>query len=254
MQGINNINETHDYMDSYNPLDSPALLNFAFCPAELLNLNEKVFYSNPLFKDKKENPLIESTVDFSIFDNFKKYIKYFYVCYSFELDGELYKNKSYFYFQVFYQAGIEQGSFDPFFGIFSEKEIVDFLRETDSFFNPDPHNKKLFDNIELATGSCHTLVQLMQHWTTVKLIEFNNEYLSTIKNMLAKNTFFEKEIFKKQTKEIKIKNKPKSKSKKPARTKIGKPAAAKRNTNEQTENKPKLKRTKKTNQKKPNQS
>jgi hypothetical protein len=176
-----------------NPLQSIATLNFAFCPAELLDLDEKSFGQSSIFGDlfsqtapadgKEEN---ERDSDADLIDYFKNYIKYYYVCYSFELDENLYGGKSYFYFQIFYQAGTEQGFFEPFFGIFSEKEIFDFLKDVDSLFSPDPHEKIMFDNTESPTGSCQLMVQLMQQWTALKLIEFNNEYIFFIKDLLLK--------------------------------------------------------------------
>jgi hypothetical protein len=163
-----------------NPLQSTAILNFAFCPAELLDLDKNGLYGTSLLSD-------DTVAAKEALDNLGSYIKYFYVCYSFELDKELYKGKNYFYFQIFYQSGTEQNSFDPFFGIFSENETVNFLNEIDSFFKPDPHEKKMLDNMEMSIGSCHTLVQLMQQWTAVKIIEFTNEYVNYIsENLISK--------------------------------------------------------------------
>jgi hypothetical protein len=163
-----------------NPLQSTAVLNFAFCPAQLLDLDKDSLYGTSILSDD-----VIAAKD--ALDNLGSYIKYFYVCYSFELDKEIYNGKNYFYFQIFYQSGMEQNAFDPFFGIYSENETVNFLNEIDSFFQPDPHEKKMFDNTELAIGSCHTLVQLMQQWTAVKIIEFTNEYTSYItENLVSK--------------------------------------------------------------------
>lgn len=169
-----------------NPLQSTALLNFAFCPAQLIDLDKNNSCQSPLL-GKGAYLAKEHSNDEEIGGFAELHTKYFYVCYSFELEKELYKGKNYFYFQIFYQTGADQGSFDPFFGIFSENQTVNFLNEIDSFFHPSQHEKKMFDNADLAVGSCHTLVQLMQQWTSLKIIEFTNEYVNYIsEEMLSK--------------------------------------------------------------------
>lgn len=174
-------------------------LNFAFCPVSILKNKDDSFD----FLEK--NFILSPNKSFINKRNIKN-VGFFYICYSIALDQTHEDNgdsKDYFYFQVFAQHGLKQAAGLPIFGLFSSEEIVSLIKEIDTTFEPEFHDKQIFGDYQDAVGTCSLILKLMQNWTTIKLMDFKNLYLQQssalkVKKQKNKKTAVPKKTTKKQ--------------------------------------------------------
>ena len=183
-----------------NLSDFEASLNFAYCSSIPLSLNpeyilkedQEIFhdFSKNLDKDSKE----------LLF----KSIKYFYICYSLQINEIINEEKNnYFYFQTFSQIGTKQAGSNPIYGFYTQEKILEKIKDVSSIFVPEGHNKHIIDTIQNdLNGEASELIKMLQEWTSVKLLDFNNLYFQdkdTMENLYKLISYEDSGVEKKKT-------------------------------------------------------
>jgi hypothetical protein len=184
-------------------------LNFAFCPSAPIkaeNLNILDYPDMKSFLDIFPEEVKEKLIPC---------LRYFYVCYSINIENIKQENTDYFYFQLFFQLGSQQKPMTPFYGFYKEEEILLMIKEIDGKFGEKMIEKNVFEmyNDEIK-GSVDEIAELMQAWTDLKLLEFSKLYaldIETITCMTEFLNFFNK----KSTKNLRSKRKNNKKNQLP---------------------------------------
>lgn len=190
--------------DSLNLNEFNASLRFAYCPAEPLNLNPLIRNSSDEYKE------LSKGLDSKSSEYLSGAIRYFYVCYCIEVEDFNKDANNYLYFQLFSQVGDQQSAALPIYGFYNFDSIMAVVKDVDSMFSVENYNKQVFDTFQNDLfGTADQIIKLMQDWTTLKLINFNNLYFqddSAIKNLSNLITYNKKRVIKKPT--IKKDSKP----------------------------------------------
>jgi hypothetical protein len=97
------------------------------------------------------------------------------------------EDNNYFYFQLFSQIGDQQTGATPVYGFYSDKKILESIKDIDSMFAPEKYDKQIFDTFQNELyGKADEIINLMQQWTLLKLQNFNDSYFRdevAIKNL-----------------------------------------------------------------------
>jgi hypothetical protein len=151
-------------------------------------------------------------------------MKYFYVCYCIKIENFNNEENHYLYFQLFSQVGDQQSAALPIYGFYSYESILSIIKDIDSMFLGENYNKQVFDTFQNELyGTADQIIKLMQDWTSLKLLSFNDMYFknqSAVESLsyLIKygkkilNKTSDKKIIKKKTtlkKKLKTKLEPK---------------------------------------------
>lgn len=157
--------------------DQPSLKNFSaslvfgFCPMSAL------VASDELTINSKEIKLLMKECPKNKIKNLLGAFRYFYICYCLKLEELDQDNKNYFYFQTFSQVGDQQTQAAPIYGFYNNEEIMSMIKDVDNLFYPDTHKKQVFESyLQDLDGDASELIQLMQNWTSLKLLQFNELY------------------------------------------------------------------------------
>jgi len=167
--------------------DQPSLKNFSaslvfgFCPVGAL------MASNDLtLKSQEIKSIIQECPEDKI-KNILGAFRYFYICYCLKLEELDQVNKNYFYLQTFSQIGDQQTPAEPIYGFYDNEQIMSMIKDVDNLFYPDSHEKQVFESyLQDLEGDASQLIELMQNWTSLKLLQFNNLYFqdgNAIKNL-----------------------------------------------------------------------
>lgn len=192
-----------------------ASINFAFCPMRALVASRNLMMENDEIKTTvKDFPEIDAE---SLLNSFR----YFYICYSIKVEDIEQENKDYFYFQLFSQIGEEQAATSPIYGFYSHDEILSMIKDIDAMFNPEWHERQIFESYtEDLNGSADQLIKLMQEWTSLKLLQFNDFYFQDEKAVFSLYKLIEDaKKLEKKTEVGKIKTKVKKSTTKKSSTK-----------------------------------
>jgi len=196
-------------------------LNFAFCPMKALIAAKKLtMETDEVQSIIKDYPTVDT-------DNLLNAFRYFYICYSIKIDNIEQENKDYFYFQLFSQMGEEQVATSPIYGFYNHDQIISMIKDIDAMFDPERHERQIFESYtENLSGESGELIKLMQEWTSLKLLQFNDLYFQDEGAVYSLYKLME------DAKKSEIK----TKSKTAAKNKIKKPTT-KKQTNKKTLNK-----------------
>ena len=195
--------------DDQNLNQFSASLNFAFCPLKALIASKKLIEEEEEFKlILKNHPDVNSEYLLNSF-------RYFYICYSLKIPDIDKECKNYFYFQLFSQIGDQQSPISPIYGFYSNDQILSMIKDIDNIFHPEMHERQIFESyVDELSGGADELIKLMQDWTSLKLIQFNNFYFQD--EHAVSNLYKFLENFEKNSKKTKItKKKSSAKSKRP---------------------------------------
>jgi hypothetical protein len=203
--------------DNYNLKQFPASINFAFCPSKAL-----IASSNLTTEIKEVESIINEYPVLNTGDILNSF-RYFYICYSIKVENTDQENKDYFYFQLFSQIGNQQAATSPVYGFYTNDQIISMIKDIDAMFSPERHERQIFESYtEELYGSADQIINLMQEWTSLKLLQFNNLYFQdenavmTLYKLIEESNAFEKLKEKKQ-------KKPRTKSKSAKNTTSKKP-------------------------------
>lgn len=196
-----------------------ATLNFAYCPSEALTLTPELKHSTEEFKE------LSKDLDARCTKYLAAAMKYFYVCYCIKIENFNNKENHYLYFQLFSQVGDQQSAALPIYGFYSYESILSIIKDIDSMFSGENYNKQVFDTFQNELyGTTDQIIKLMQNWTSLKLLSFNDmyfknqsaveslSYLIKYGNKISNNPSDKKAIKKKKPlkKKVKIKVEPKN--------------------------------------------
>ena len=54
---------------------------------------------------------------------------------------------------------------------------MSMIKDVDNLFSPDTHEKQVFESyLQELEGDASEIIQLMQNWTSLKLLQFNDLY------------------------------------------------------------------------------
>lgn len=213
---IFNMQNTTKSGNEINISNISANLNFAYCPSSALIINSNYIQNSEEFIDLSKN------LDKESISYMSNAMRYFYICYSLKLENinsEL-DESNYFYFQLFSQIGDQQSASQPVYGFFEDEKILELIKDIDYLFEPEKYDKQIFDtfHVEIA-ASASELIKLMQQWTNLKLLTFNNLYfkdfeaVENLHKLIQRGKILEKQKPKKPKPKTKLKTKPKSKPK-----------------------------------------
>ena len=201
----------------YDLSNFDAVLNFAYCPSKALTIEKSLMHNSQEFKE------LSGSLDDKSTEYMSSAMKYFYICYSITIENINLEDNNYFYFQLFSQIGDQQAAASPVYGFYNDEKVLESIKDIDSMFYPDQYDKQIFDTFQDELfGKADEIIKLMQEWTELKLLSFNNLYFkdeSAIDNLrklidynLKKNA---KAVDTKTAKKIKspISKKPKQKVK-----------------------------------------
>ena len=148
-----------------------ASLVFGFCPIGALTASDELTLNSEEIK-----ALIKECPKPKI-KNILGAFRYFYICYCLKLEQLDQDNKNYFYFQTFSQISDQQTPAAPVYGFYNNEEIMSMIKDVDNLFNPDTHEKQVFESyLQDLEGDASQLIELMQNWTSLKLLQFNDLY------------------------------------------------------------------------------
>ena len=148
-----------------------ASLVFGFCPMEALIASDELTLNSEEIK-----ALIKECPKDKI-KNILGAFRYFYICYCLKLEQLDQDNKNYFYLQTFSQISDQQTPAAPIYGFYNNEEIMSMIKDVDNLFNPDTHEKQVFESyLQDLEGDASQLIELMQNWTSLKLLQFNDLY------------------------------------------------------------------------------
>ncbi len=157
--------------------DQPSLKNFSaslvfgFCPMEAL------IASDEFTLNSEEIKLLVKECPRDKIKNIIGAFRYFYICYCLKIEELDQDNKNYFYLQTFSQIGDQQTPAAPIYGFYNNEEIMSMIKDVDNLFSPDTHEKQVFESyLQELEGDASELIQLMQNWTLLKLLQFNDLY------------------------------------------------------------------------------
>lgn len=167
--------------------DQPSLKNFSaslvfgFCPVGALMASDDLTLNSQEIK-----AIIQECPEDKI-KNILGAFRYFYICYCLKLEELEQDNKNYFYLQTFSQIGDQQTPAEPIYGFYNNEEIMSMIKDVDNLFDPDSHEKQVFESyLQDLEGDASQLIELMQNWTSLKLLQFNDLYFqdgNAIKNL-----------------------------------------------------------------------
>jgi hypothetical protein len=148
-----------------------ASLVFGFCPMEAL------IASTELTSNSEEIKLLAKECPRNKIKNILGAFRYFYICYCLKIEELEQDNKNYFYLQTFSQIGDQQTPAAPIYGFYNNEEIMSMIKDVDNLFSPDTHEKQIFESyLQELDGDASQLIELMQNWTSLKLLQFNDLY------------------------------------------------------------------------------
>lgn len=148
-----------------------ATLNFAYCPSEALTLTPELKHSTEEFKQ------LSKDLDERCTKYLAAAMKYFYVCYCIKIENFNNEENHYLYFQLFSQVGDQQSAALPIYGFYSYESILSIIKDIDSMFLGENYNKQVFDTFQNELyGTADQIIKLMQDWTSLKLLSFNEMY------------------------------------------------------------------------------
>jgi hypothetical protein len=157
--------------------DQPSLKNFSaslvfgFCPTKAL------MASDELTLNSEEIKLLVKECPRNKIKNILGAFRYFYICYCLKIEELEQDNKNYFYLQTFSQISDQQTPAAPIYGFYNNEEIMSIIKDVDNLFNPDEHEKQVFESyLQELEGDASQLIELMQNWTSLKLLQFNDLY------------------------------------------------------------------------------
>jgi hypothetical protein len=157
--------------------DQPSLKNFSaslvfgFCPMGAL------IASTELTSNSEEIKLLAKECPRNKIKNILGAFRYFYICYCLKIEELEQDNKNYFYLQTFSQIGDQQTPAAPVYGFYNNEEIMSMIKDVDNLFSPDTHEKQIFESyLQELDGDASQLIELMQNWTSLKLLQFNDLY------------------------------------------------------------------------------
>jgi hypothetical protein len=148
-----------------------ASLVFGFCPRTAL------IASTELTSNSEEIKLLAKECPRNKIKNILGAFRYFYICYCLKIEELEQDNKNYFYLQTFSQIGDQQTPAAPIYGFYNNEEIMSMIKDVDNLFSPDTHEKQVFESyLQELDGDASQLIELMQNWTSLKLLQFNDLY------------------------------------------------------------------------------
>jgi hypothetical protein len=148
-----------------------ASLVFGFCPTRALTASDE------LTLNSEEIKLLAKECPSNKVKNILGAFRYFYICYCLKIEELEQDNKNYFYLQTFSQIGDQQTPAAPVYGFYNNEEIISMIKDVDNLFNPDAHEKQVFESyLQELDGDASQLIELMQNWTSLKLLQFNDLY------------------------------------------------------------------------------
>lgn len=148
-----------------------ASLVFGFCPMEALTASDE------LTLNSEEIKLLVKECPEPKIKNILGAFRYFYICYCLKLEQLDQDNKNYFYLQTFSQISNQQTPAAPIYGFYNNEEIISMIKDVDNLFSPDTHEKQVFESyLQELEGDASQLIELMQNWTSLKLLQFNDLY------------------------------------------------------------------------------
>jgi hypothetical protein len=157
--------------------DQPSLKNFSaslvfgFCPTKALAASDE------LTLNSEEIKLLVKECPKNKIKNILGAFRYFYICYCLKIEELDQDNKNYFYLQTFSQISDQQTPAAPIYGFYNNEEIISMIKDVDNLFNPDSHDKQVFESyLQELEGDASQLIELMQNWTSLKLLQFNDLY------------------------------------------------------------------------------
>jgi hypothetical protein len=157
--------------------DQPSLKNFSaslvfgFCPTKALAASDE------LTLNSEEIKLLVKECPRNKVKNILGAFRYFYICYCLKIEELDQDNKNYFYLQTFSQISDQQTPAAPVYGFYNNEEIISMIKDVDNLFNPDSHDKQVFESyLQELEGDASQLIELMQNWTSLKLLKFNDLY------------------------------------------------------------------------------
>lgn len=151
-----------------------ASLNFAFCPVSALKSSKA---SRESMMQTEEISLMIMELPESGIDILMDSFRYFYICYSIKVEDIEEENKDYFYFQLFSQIGDQQTAIDPVYGFYTEEQILSMIKDINGMFDPEIHERQIFESyVQEMNGSADDILKLMQDWTQLKILQFNDLY------------------------------------------------------------------------------
>ena len=119
--------------------------------------------------------------------------------------------------------GEEQAATSPIYGFYSHDEILSMIKDIDAMFDPEWHERQIFESyVQDLSGSADQLIKLMQEWTSLKLLQFNDLYFQDEKAVFSLYKLIEdSKKLEKKTESAKIKTKVKKPTtKKPSSKKV----------------------------------
>jgi hypothetical protein len=148
-----------------------ASLVFGFCPTRAL------IASTELTSNSEEIKLLAKECPRNKIKNILGAFRYFYICYCLKIEELEQDNKNYFYLQTFSQIGDQQTPAAPIYGFYNNEAILSMIKDVDNLFSPDTHEKQIFESyLQELDGDASQLIELMQNWTSLKLLQFNDLY------------------------------------------------------------------------------
>ena len=148
-----------------------ASLVFGFCPIGALTASDE------LTLNSEEIKLLVKECPKPKIKNILGAFRYFYICYCLKLEQLDQDNKNYFYLQTFSQISDQQTPAAPVYGFYNNEEIMSMIKDVDNLFSPDTHEKQVFESyLQELEGDASEIIQLMQNWTSLKLLQFNDLY------------------------------------------------------------------------------
>jgi hypothetical protein len=148
-----------------------ASLVFGFCPTKAL------MASDELTLNSEEIKLLVKECPRNKIKNILGAFRYFYICYCLKIEELEQDNKNYFYLQTFSQISDQQTPAAPIYGFYNNEEIMSMIKDVDNLFSPDTHEKQVFESyLQELDGDASQLIELMQNWTSLKLLQFNDLY------------------------------------------------------------------------------
>lgn len=167
--------------DNFSLTKFNASLRFAYCPAEPLVLNPLIRNNSEEYKE------LSKGLDSVSSEYLSEAMRYFYVCYCIEIEDFNKEANNYLYFQLFSQLGDQQSAALPIYGFYTFDSIMTVIKDIDSMFSVENYNKQVFDTFQNDLfGTADQVIKLMQDWTSLKLINFNDLYFQddyAIKNL-----------------------------------------------------------------------
>jgi hypothetical protein len=144
---------------------------FGFCPTRALTASDE------LTLNSEEIKLLAKECPRNKIKNILGAFRYFYICYCLKIEELDQDNKNYFYLQTFSQIGDQQTPAAPIYGFYNNEEIMSMIKDVDNLFSPDTHEKQIFESyLQELDGDASQLIELMQNWTSLKLLQFNDLY------------------------------------------------------------------------------